>query len=77
MVAILTTKQILIWHFITWCQRHPTPYIRLSEKDFPLSNYQIRKSCVVCAYEKNSAGKYKKRKTSNSREKSLCLQKLS
>ena len=76
MVAILTTKQILIWHFITWCQRHPIPYIRLSEKDFPLSNYQIRKSCVVCAYDKNSAGKYKK-KTSNSREKSLCLQKLS
>ena len=32
------------------------PSVRLSRKHVPLSNYPVRKSC---AYEKNSAGKYK------------------
>ena len=41
---------------------HSIPSVRLSEKHFPLSNYPIRKSCFVCAYEKISAGKYKKQK---------------
>ena len=42
---------------------------RLSEKHFPFSNYPFFKSCVLCAYEKNSAGKYKKVKASNFCEK--------
>ena len=45
------------------------PSIRLSGKHFPSSNHPVRKSCVVCAYEKNNAGKYKKTKTSNLCEK--------
>ena len=75
-VAILTTKQILIW---TPYYKVPTPsilYVRPSGKSFPSTNYPIRKSCVVCAYETNSAGKYKKTKTSNSCKKCLCHQKL-
>ena len=33
------------------------PSARLSGKHFPWSNYPVRKSLVVCAYEKNSVGK--------------------
>ena len=50
------------------------PSVRLSGKYFPLSNYPICKSCIVCAYEKNSAGKHKKTKTSNFCKKSnICV----
>ena len=35
------------------------PSVRLCGKHISLSNYPIHKSCVVCAYEKNCAGKYK------------------
>ena len=53
---------------VTRGQLPSIPSVRLSGKHFPSSNYPVHKSCVVCAYEKN-AGKYKKTKTSNFREK--------
>ena len=34
--------------------------VMLPWKHFPLSNSPFHKSCVAWAYEKNSAGKYKK-----------------
>ena len=46
--------------FITRDRLPSVPSIRLSRKYFPSSNDPVRKSCVVCVYEKNSAGKYKK-----------------
>ena len=46
--------------YITRCQRPSIPSVMLSGKNFPSSNYPTRKSCVVCAYEKNNAGKYEK-----------------
>ena len=58
---VLTTKQILFTkqHIVGI---HLIPSVRLSGKHFALINYAIRKRFVVCAYEKNSAGKYKKEK---------------
>ena len=53
----------------TRSQLHLIPSLRLSGKYFALSNYVILKSCLACAYERNSAGKYKKTKTSNFCEK--------
>ena len=41
------------------------PSVRLSRKHFLLGNYLVPKSCVIFAYEKNNAGKYKKTKTLN------------
>ena len=45
------------------------PSVRLSGKRFPSGNYPVCKSCVVCAHEKNRAGKYEKTKTSDFCEK--------
>ena len=39
------------------------PSVRLSRENFPSSNYPVRKSCTICAYKKNSVGKYIKKKT--------------
>ena len=36
---------------------------------FTVCLYVFRTSCVVCVYEKNNAGRYKKTKTSNFCEK--------
>ena len=54
---------------VTRGRLHLIPSGRLSGKHFALSNYPICKSCVPCAYERNTAGKYKKIKTSNCCEK--------
>ena len=45
------------------------PSVRLSRENFPSSNYPVRKSCTICAYKKNSVGKYIKKKPSNFCEK--------
>ena len=50
---------------ITRGQLSLIPSVRLSQKHFRLSNYLVRKSCVVNTYDTNSAGKQKKTKTSN------------
>ena len=50
---------------ITRGRLHLIPSVRLSGIHFALRNYPTCKSCVLCAYEKNSASKYKKIKTSN------------
>ena len=52
--------------------RNPvTSDIRLKGKHFPISR-QPKRSCVVCAYEKNASGKYKQTKTVNYCEKYVC-----
>ena len=48
---------------ITKGQLPSIPPVRLSQESFPLSIYPVHKSCVAFAYEKSSAGKYKKTKT--------------
>ena len=59
--------------FITRGRLPVIPSVRLSGKNFPLSNSPVCKSCVACAYKKNSARKYKKTKTQNFCEKCKCL----